>query len=341
MELKGLKIMVTGGAGFIGSHLVDKLIEMGNDVIVYDDLDEYYVGKEDNIQHNLGNSNFNFMKLDILNYDALCKAMKKVDVVFHLAAQPGVRYSLQNPQKTNTVNTTGTLNVLKAAKENRVKKVIFASSSAVYGIPQYMPIDEKHPTNPISIYGASKLAAEKFCQIYINLFDLSTIILRYHTVYGPRQRPDMAIYKWTQQLFENKPPVIYGDGEQTRDFTYIDDIMNGTLKAAETDDIEGEIFNLGSGSRFSVNEVLRLLQKVTQKGNGNPVHYAPKLGDVSDTYADITKAKKRLGYNPTTTLEDGIKRFIKWYKSRSYRKRCTTEQEPGILNNRRGQSTGS
>lgn len=341
MELKGLRIMVTGGAGFIGSHLFDKLIEMDNHVIVYDNLDKYYAGKEDNIQFNLGNPNLSFMKLDILDYDVLCKVMKKVDVIFHLAAQPGVRYSLENPQKTNTVNTTGTLNVLMAAKQNHVKKIIFASSSAVYGVPQYMPVDETHPTNPISIYGASKLVAEKFCRIYNDLFNLPTIILRYHTVYGPRQRPDMAIYKWTRRLIENKPPVIYGDGEQTRDFTYIDDIIDGTIKAGEKDDIEGEIFNIGSGSRLSVNEVLRLLQKATQKENVNPVHYAPKLGDVSDTYADINKAKKHLGYNPTTTMHDGIKQFIEWYESHSSGKMHTTEREPGILDDCCGQSTSS
>lgn len=326
--------MVTGGAGFIGSHLVDKLIEKRNTVIVCDNLDEYYVGKEENIRHNLGNSHFEFFQLDILDYGALCRLMKKIDVIFHLAAQPGVRYSLENPQKTNTINTTGTLNVLEAAKKNNVKKIVFASTSAVYGVPQYMPVDEIHPANPISVYGVSKLAAEKFCRIYDDSFDLSTIILRYHTVYGPRQRPDMAIHKWTSQLIENEHPIIFGEGNQTRDFTYIDDIVNGTVKAAETDDIEGETFNLGSGKRLSVNDVLRLLQKVTKKENVNPVYDAPKIGDVSDTYADITKAKKRLGYNPTTTLENGIKRFIKWYESRSPRKRRTTEQEQGILNNR-------
>lgn len=317
MELKGLRIMVTGGAGFIGSHLVDELIEMDNSVIVYDNLDKHYAGKEDNIQFHLGDPNLIFLKFDILDYDVLCKVMKKVDVIFHLAAQPGVRYSLENPQKTNTVNTTGTLNVLMAAKQNHVKKIIFASSSAVYGTPQYMPVDETHPTNPISIYGASKLAAEKFCRIYDNLFDLSTITLRYHTVYGPRQRPDMAIYKWTQQLFENKPPVIYGTGEQTRDFTYVDDIIDGTLRSGEIDDVKGEIFNLGGGSRVSVNEVVKLLLKLTGKEDIKPIHEPPKPGDVPDTYADISKGRNLLGYNPKVSLNDGIRQFIKWFKLRT------------------------
>ena len=318
MDLKGLKIMVTGGAGFIGSHLVDELIRMDNNVVVYDNLDSYYAGKEENIKTNMGNPNLSFLNLDILDYHALCRVMKKVDVIFHLAAQPGVRYSLENPQKTNAVNTTGTLNVLMAAKQNHVKKIIFASSSAVYGIPQYMPVDETHPTRPISIYGASKLAAEKFCQIYNGLLNLPIIILRYHTVYGPRQRPDMAIYKWTQQLSENKHPVIYGTGEQTRDFTYVGDVINGTLKAGQIDDVKGEIFNLGGGSRVSVNEVVKLLLKLTGKKDINPIYEPPKLGDVPDTYADISKGRNILGYKPKVSLDAGVRQFIEWFRSRMH-----------------------
>jgi len=313
MELNGLNIIVTGGAGFIGSHLVDRLTEMGNHVIVYDNFDEYYAGKKRNIQNHLGDPNFHLVKADVLDYDTLRKAMNKVDIVFHLAAQTGVRYSLENPIKTNTVNTTGTLNVLRAAKQNRSKKIVFASSSSVYGVPQYMPVDEKHPTNPVSIYGASKLVAERYCQI----LGLPTVILRYHTVYGPRQRPDMSIHKWIQQLFQNKPPVIYGDGEQTRDFTHVHDIIDGTLKSAETEGIENEIFNLGSGSNVSVNTVVKLLLKLTEKTDIKPIYTPPKLGDVPHTHADISKARNLLGYNPKVTFESGIQRLIKWYKSPS------------------------
>jgi len=314
MELKGLRIIVTGGAGFIGSHLVDNLIEMDNHVIVYDNFDEYYTGKEDNIQNHLRKTNFTLIKADILDYNTLHKTMNKVDVIFHLAAQAGVRYSLENPIKTNTINTNGTLNVLHAAKENKVKKVVFASSSSIYGIPQYMPIDEKHTTNPISIYGASKLAAEKYCQIYNDFLDLPTIILRYHTVYGPRQRPDMAFYKWTQQLFNNKPPVVYGDGKQTRDFTYIDDIIDGTLKAIEIDDAEGEIFNIGGGTKISIINALKIILKLTNKEDINLIYETPKLGDVPHTHANISKAREILGYNPKVIFNEGISRFIKWFK---------------------------
>jgi len=231
-----------------------------------------------------------------------------------LAAQAGVRYSLEKPVETNNVNTIGTLNVLNAAKENHSEKIIFASSSSVYGMPKYMPMDEKHPTDPISIYGASKLAAEKYCKIYNDLLGLPTIILRYHTVYGPRQRPDMAFHKWVRRLFANKPPIVYGDGNQTRDFTYVDDIVNGTLRAAEIDGIGGEIFNLGSGSRMSVNDVVKLLMRFTG-GEIEPVYEPPKLGDVSDTHADVSRAEGALGYKPKVTLEEGIKRFIEWFRS--------------------------
>ena len=313
MELNGLDIMVTGGAGFIGSHLVDRLIKMGNHVIVYDNFDDYYIGKEDNIQNHLDDSKFTLVKLDILDYDTLLGAMNKIDIVFHLAAQAGVRYSQEYPIKTNTVNTTGTLNVLRAAKQNKTKKVVFASSSSVCGAPQYLPVDEKHPTNPVSIYGASKLVGEKYCQI----LNVSTIILRYHTVYGPRQRPKMAIHKWIRGIFNDEPPVIYGDGEQTRDFTYVDDIIDGTLKSAETEGIEKEIFNLGSGSNVSVNTVIELLLKLTNKADIKPIYTQPKVGDVSHTHADISKARDLLGYNPKVTFESGIRQFIEWYKSHS------------------------
>jgi UDP-glucose 4-epimerase len=311
MKITGLNILVTGGAGFIGSHLVDKLIEKENHVTVFDNFDEYYSGKEKNIQHHFSNPNFTLIKADILNKNLLFKTSKSVDVIFHLAAQAGVRFSFVNPNKTNIINTTGTLNILQAAKKEKIKKIIFASSSSVYGVPHYMPIDEKHPTEPLSIYGASKLIAEKYCKIYSQLLGLNVIILRYHTVYGPRQRPDMAIRKWTDLLFDNRSPEIYGDGNQTRDFTYISDIIRGTILAAEVDEIGGNIFNLGGGSNISVNELIKGLIKLTGK-DLKPIYKESKLGDVFDTHAKIQKAEKILGYTPKVNLQTGLNRFIKW-----------------------------
>ena len=313
MKLNGQNVMATGGAGFIGSHLVDRLIDHGNKTIVYDNFDDYYKGKYANIKHNLKNPNFKLITADILDYKNLLKHIKNTDVVFHLAAQPGVRFSTRNPIKTNSVNITGTLNVLRAAKEANVKKVIFASSSSVYGPPKYMPVDEKHPTEPISIYGASKLAAENYCKIFNDQLGLPVVILRYHTVYGSRQRPNMAFYKWTRQIFEKKRITIYGNGTQTRDFTHIGDAINGTIKATETDGIEGEVFNIGGGSRISVNDVVNLLIKLIGI-NAEIAYWPPKLGDVPDTHADISKAKEILGYSPKVSLEGGLKRFINWFK---------------------------
>lgn len=314
MKLEELKILVTGGAGFIGSHLTDVLLRKNNRVIIYDNFDEYYMGKDRNIRHNLENPNCMLLQHDICDFETLLKSMKGVDVIFHLAAQAGVRYSLKNPVKVNAVNTLGTLNVLNAARKLDVKRVIYASSSSVYGVLKYLPVDEKHPTNPISIYGASKLAAEKYCMAYYHLFHVPIVLLRYYTVYGPRQRPDMAIYKWTKQLFERKPLSIYGNGNQTRDFTYVDDIVEGTIKAAEVEIVKGEIFNLGSGTRISVNNTLKLLGKISGNEDAEIVHEPQKLGDVSDTYADITKARKILGSNPKVCFSDGLNRFINWFK---------------------------
>ena len=317
MKLKGCKVVVTGGAGFIGSHLADRLLGIGAQVVVLDNLDPYYSGKEANFRHNLKNPNYHFVKADILDLDVLNNALKNADIVFHLAAQPGVRYSMEHPVKTNRINVTGTVNVLTASKRCELKKFIYASSSSVYGEPKYLPMDERHPTNPISIYGASKLAGEKYCRIFNDHLYLPTVILRYHTVYGPRQRPDMAIHKWVKKIFDGDTIAIYGEGDQTRDFTYCDDIVSGTILAAEADDVRGEIFNLGSRSRVRINDVIQLILQMTDKEDLKPVHQPPAPGDVSDTYADIFRAIKLLGYEPKTSLDVGLKSFLDWFWARS------------------------
>lgn len=315
MELKNLRVMITGGAGFIGSHLADALLEMGNTVICYDDFNSYYTGKERNVQHNLNNPNYHLIKADVLDFDNLFHAIHGVDVIFHLAAQAGIRYSVEHPQEVAKINIMGTLILLNAARQQKVKKIIFASSSSVYGNPQYMPTDENHPTNPISPYGASKLSAEKYCLIYHKLYNMNIVILRYFTVYGPRQRPDMAIRKFIRLVFNNKPPVIYGDGTQTRDFTYVDDIIQGTVSVAEMEDVDGEIFNLGGGHSVSVRHLVQLLIELAGKeGKIQPEYVPAKLGDVKDTHADITKARNFLRYEPQSYLENGLRNFLEWYK---------------------------
>jgi UDP-glucose 4-epimerase len=316
MELNGLKILVTGGAGFIGSHLVDALLKEGNKVIVYDNLDEYYSGKEENIRHNLVNRNMAFVKADIQNSEALLKATTGVDVIFHLAAQPGVRYSMDNPIKTHNVNTLGTLNVLRAARQLGVKRVIYASSSSVYGNPTRLPVDEQDPTNPISIYGVSKLTAEIYCKVFYQQFDLPIVALRYFTVYGPRQRPDMAIYTWTKAILEGRPVTVYGDGNQTRDFTYVDDIVEGTCEAAQGEGVEGQVFNLGGGCRISVNETVKMLADLSGVSRSRIIHDRSKPGDVRHTHADIAKARKMLDFDPKVQVEYGLGKFVAWYSGK-------------------------
>ena len=307
-----MKALVTGGAGFIGSHLAEELLRRGYRVVVYDNFDDYYYGKEHNIKGLLGDPNFTLVCGDILDYEELVSA-SKVDVVFHLAAQPGVRFSMRNPEKTVRVNVLGTLNVLRAAVENDVGKVVYASSSSVYGPPERLPMDENHPTNPISVYGVSKLAGEKLCRMFSELYGLRVVALRFHTVYGPRQRPDMAIHRWTKQLFSGKPLTVYGDGRQTRDFTYVSDIVSGILLASEWEGGRYEVFNLGAGRNYSVLEVIRVLGEVA--GVEPKLSFEkPKAGDVPHTYADIRKAERELGFKPRVDLREGLRRFVEWFR---------------------------
>ncbi|EMR74213.1 nucleoside-diphosphate-sugar epimerase [Thaumarchaeota archaeon SCGC AB-539-E09] len=311
MILKNKKILITGGAGFIGSHLSEILVK-SNCVTVYDYFSKFYKGKEKNIAKIKYNPNFKLVKGDIRNFKDISNAMKNVDIVFHLAAQPGVRYSLLNPAETNNVNTEGTLNVLEAAKDNKVERVVNASSSSVYGEEVSLPIKETETLKPISIYGASKLACEHYCRIYHDTYGLDVVSLRFFTAYGPRQRPDMAFHRFVRQIHDNKPITIYGDGTQSRDFTYVSDIVNGVIASAVADNIDGESFNLGGGKRTVLNDVLTILKDLL--GEYDVVYESRKKGDVTHTFADITKAKKMLDYDPQINIREGLQKFISWYK---------------------------
>lgn len=310
-----MNCLVTGGAGFIGSNLADELLKRGNDVVVIDNFDLYYPRevKEQNIKHNLAGTGYKFYEMDIRNTEKLSIIMSEesIDTVFHLAARPGVRASIVNPFIYSEVNALGTLSVLKACLDSDVKKLIYASSSSVYGSPEYLPIDENHPTNPISPYGVSKLSGEKYCLVFNQIYGIEAFILRYFTVFGPRQRPDEAIYKFTKLIFEGKPITIYGVGNQTRDFTYISDIVNGTILTVENN-ISGGIFNLGSGKRVSVNELVRILQEAVGK-NAKTIYVERQAGDVSDTWANIEKARRILGYNPVIDVKSGVRKFVTWF----------------------------
>ncbi|UCB60740.1 MAG: GDP-mannose 4,6-dehydratase [Candidatus Bathyarchaeota archaeon] len=314
LMIKGKKILVTGGAGFIGSHLVDRLLNGENTIIVYDNFDDFYKGKMQNIQHNLQEKNFKLVKGDILNYEGLTSAMAGADLVFHEAAQCGIRYCINNPMKAHNVNVTGTLNVLMAAKQIGVEKVVFASSSGIFGAPHQSPMDETHPTNPNSPYGVTKLAAEKYCLAFNKVYELNVVSLRYFSVYGPRGRPDQVIRAFTATMSEDEEPRIFGDGSQTRDFTYVSDIVEANVLAAECHDSTGQIFNIGYGKEFTINQVFtKIAEKLGKKDKIQPNYLETYKGEFPHTLADTQKAQKILGWRPKVNLDQGLDMFVEWF----------------------------
>jgi UDP-glucose 4-epimerase len=307
--MENKRILITGGAGFIGSNLAEELVK-DNTVIVYDNLNSYYDGKEQNIETLYKNENFDFIKGDILNYNSLRQALKNIEVVFHLAAQSGVRYSMTNPLLSNRINTEGTLNVLMASKENNIETLVNASTSSVYGNQKKQPTKETSQLLPISIYSVSKIAAENYCSIFANSYNMNIRTVRYFTVYGPRQRPDMAINIFVNNALFSKPSIVFGDGNQTRDFTYISDIVSGTIAAAETPNCNGEIFNIGSGNSISVNDLLNNISKIT--GHMEIKYENKNIGDVDNTLADISKARSMLNYEPKVGIIEGLSKYKSW-----------------------------
>jgi UDP-glucose 4-epimerase len=307
---------VTGGAGFIGSHLTERLLEMGANVTAYDRFDRFYKGKEANLVVAASHPKFKLIDGDILNKDALDGAMKGIDVVFHEAGQAGVGYSVENPQATSDVNVVGTLNVLWSAKTWGVKRLVNASSSSIFGKPEYLPIDEAHPTHPTSPYGVSKLAAEQYGTVFHRVYGFDVVSLRYFSVYGQRGRPDQVIHRFAQQLSEGKPPVVKGLGSQTRDFTHVSDVVDATVRAAETDGIGGEVFNIGFGSRTSISELAeKMITLMSLRGKVVPEHAAESMGDFPDTQADNRKAARILGWTPKISLDEGLKLYVEWFQS--------------------------
>ena len=303
------KVLVTGCAGFIGSHLADKLLEQGYEVIDIDSFTDYYPKeiKEANISNALDHNNFKLIREDILNMDKFLE----VDYVFHLAAQAGVRASWGKSFEIYTKNNIGaTQKLLEFYKNFKIKKFVYASSSSVYGDAE-LPMKEDSLLKPVSPYGVTKLAGENLCYLYWKNYQVPTVSLRYFTVYGLRQRQDMAIHKFVKAILNNEEITVFGDVTQTRDFTYVDDAVEANLLAAETD-LVGEVFNVGGGSRINVNELIKRIEEITEK-KLKVKHIEKQKGDVNDTLADTSRAKELLNWNPKINIEEGLKKYIKWY----------------------------
>lgn len=309
-----MNFLVSGCAGFIGSHLCEYLIEKGNKIIGIDSFSDFYPRKykEKNIEGLLRNPSFEFIGRDMLELE-LEKIFEKVDGIFHLAAQPGVRTSWgKNFDYYIKDNIILTQRILEALKNFKGKRLVFASSSSVYGDSRSLPFKEDGPLSPISPYGVTKLACENLCLLYHKNFSIDTVILRYFTVYGPRQRPDMAFHRFFYSILQGKEIEIFGDGSQRRDFTYIDDIVHATFSAYERG-ISGEIYNLGGGESIPLLEVLKIMEDITKKKIKVSFKEREK-GDSPHTWADYSKARKDLGYKPEFRLKEGLANQWEWIK---------------------------
>lgn len=313
--------LITGGAGFIGSSLADDLLAKGEKVVIIDNFCDFYNPqiKENNIQHNLNNTNYKLYKEDIRDKEAVAKIFNEnnIDVVIHLAAMAGVRPSIENPMLYQDVNCMGTQNILEEMKKHNCKKLVMASSSSVYGNCKQVPFREDMIVDfAISPYAATKKANEVMTHVYHKLFDFNVIMLRFFTVFGERQRPDLAINKFTRLMLEDKPIPMFGDGKTSRDYTYIGDIVQGiekSIKYVEENTNVYEVLNLGNSSPVTLKEMIDTIAKV--------LNVEPKIeqlpmqpGDVDRTFADVSKAKDLIGYEPKTSFEKGIEKFVKWYK---------------------------
>ena len=316
-----MDVLVTGGAGFIGGHLAETFAADGHDVVVLDNFEPYYdIGiKEHNVEvardaADSSSGSYELVRGSTTDAELVDDLVSDTDIVYHQAAQAGVRTSVKEPRKVNSYNVEGTLNVLDAARDSHVTRVVNASSSSVYGKPEYLPYDEEHPTTPTSPYGASKLAAEHYVRVYNEVYGLSTVSLRYFTVYGPRMRPNMAITNFVSRCLHGEPPVVYGDGSQTRDFTHIEDVVDANRRLLTDDRADGEVMNIGSTDNI---DILTLAEEVR-----NAIEESLEItfddrhaSDAEHTHADISKANELIGYEPTKDIREGVESFIEWYQA--------------------------
>ncbi len=312
-------ILVTGGAGFIGSHLVDRLLAEGQfNVTALDDFNDFYAPerKRENVRAHLASDAYRLVEADIRDRAAMTRVFRErqFDCIVHLAARAGVRPSLVEPHLYTETNITGTLNLLELARAQNVRQFVFGSSSSVYGINAKVPFSEEDPIRqPISPYAATKAAGELLCHTYSHLYGTRCVALRFFTVYGARQRPDLAIHKFSRLISEGRSIPVFGDGTTRRDYTYVDDIIAGVRAAIDYEASTYEVFNLGESQTVELNELIALLEK--ELGQRAMIDRQPlQPGDVPQTYADVSKARRLLDYNPQTKIEDGIKRFVEWFR---------------------------
>ena len=310
-----MRYLVTGGAGFIGSHIAEELVRRGHDVTVLDDLSS---GKETNLEHLAGK--VDLRKGSVCDMSAVTDACRGMNYVLHLAARTSVPRSILEPVQTNQVNVDGTLNVLIAARDANVKRVVFAASSSAYGETSELPKKESMDPSPISPYGVSKLVGELYARVCGRVYGLENVSLRYFNVFGPRQDPTSqysgVLSRFITALMSGTQPVVFGDGEQSRDFTYVANVVDASLRACEAEGASGRVFNVGTGQRFTLNETLALLGRIS----GRDVHAryeGPRTGDIRDSEADISLAREILGYRPSVVFEEGLKKTWEWYAAGS------------------------
>jgi nucleoside-diphosphate-sugar epimerase len=306
------RYLVTGGAGFIGSHLSEELVRRGHLVRVADSL---ITGKRSNLDHITG---IEFLEGDLADIDFARKAVQGCDYVLHQAAIPSVPRSVKDPLTSNRANVDGTLNALLASRDAGVKRLVFAASSAAYGDTPTLPKHEQMPTDPLSPYALQKVIGEQYLQMFTRLYGLETVATRYFNVFGPRQDPTSAysgvISVFATALLERRPPTIYGDGEQTRDFVYVANVVDAVLRACDAPGASGEIINVATGGRISLNQLFEEMRRLVGV-DITPGYAEARRGDIRDSQADITKARELLGYEPTVTFEEGLSKTVDWYRS--------------------------
>ncbi len=308
------KYLVTGGAGFIGSNIAEELVKRGYAVRI---IDNFLTGKRENISSFL--DKIELVEGDIRDYDACRRALEGVDFVLHQAALPSVPRSFEDPLLTTDINIKGTLNILLASRETKVKGFVFASSSSVYGDDPNFPKKEGTLESPLSPYAISKLTGEKYCQVFSKIFGLATVCLRYFNIFGPRQDPSSqyaaVIPNFITKMLKGESPTIFGDGEQTRDFTYVSNVVEANILASKAQGVSGEVFNIACGERTTVNSLVSNLNEIL-KEEIRPSYDEPRPGDVKDSFADISKARKMLKYEPLVPFGKGLEETIRWYRER-------------------------